>query len=472
MARFLKELRPKGPYSSSLFDLTSGQADDAGRPGLFASPPPFSSATAAFTPLARRIPPLPLLPNPHIQPNRLSPHAHTLPNALTSRPTFQPSWPNSRFRSFNSSLILRQPFCRPPLLCHPLSCPTLSSPILSAPSLPSPTLQSSKRSWHRGYARPRVDLTARRQADDTRVNCHLLFARLLATFCGTALGLPVSSFIWITCKLTKQTSHRSARPEALISSAAQHSQRKQQHCRRRKPFSRSCCCCCSSFRALFTRPVGEYALMHAHGHAQTCTHTHLHSLTHARTHAHANTQKQAHKHTPLKHAHLSWALSLSLSLSLCVCVCVCVCVCLSVSVSVCLCLCVCVCVSLSLSVCVCQEETMEKVREKIHPKYKLTLWLSAFTLFTLRGLQTSNTPSLNSFQSKVHLWGGGLTVPPALLIPAAKSATPKFTKNTKAFFSSLLSLHFNSDGYKHQAHQVSAHSNPNHSFGGWRDCAL
>ncbi len=197
-------------------------------------------------------------------------------------------------------------------------------------------------------------------------------------------------------------------------------------------------------------------------------HAHALTLTDACTHActRKHTQKQARKHTPLKHAHLSWALSLSLSLSLCVCVCV------SVSVSVCLCLCVCVCVSLSLSVCVCQEETMEKVREKIHPKYKLTLWLSAFTLFTLRGLQTSNTPSLNSFQSKVHLWGGGLTVPPALLIPAAKSATPKFTKNTKAFFSSLLSLHFNSDGYKHQTHQVSAHSNPNHSFGGWRDCAL
>ncbi len=175
----------------------------------------------------------------------------------------------------------------------------------------------------------------------------------MATFCGTALGLPVSSFIWITCKLTKQTSHRSARPEALISSAAQHSQRKQQHCRRRKPFSRSCCCCCSSFRALFTRPVGEYALMHAHGHAQTCTHTHLHSLTHARTHAHANTQKQAHKHTPLKHAHLSWALSLSLSLSLSLCVCVCVCVCVSVCVCVCVSVSVCLCLCLSFSVCVC-----------------------------------------------------------------------------------------------------------------------
>ncbi|WP_419594082.1 hypothetical protein [Thiolapillus sp.] len=73
---------------------------------------------------------------------------------------------------------------------------------------------------------------------------------------------------------------------------------------------------------------------------------------------------------------------------------------------------------------------------------------------------------------KITPLGGGLTAPRALLKPAAKSATQKFTKNTKALFSSLLSLHFNSDGYKHQAHQVSAHSNPNYSFGGWRDCAL
>ncbi|WP_419612684.1 hypothetical protein, partial [Thiolapillus sp.] len=67
---------------------------------------------------------------------------------------------------------------------------------------------------------------------------------------------------------------------------------------------------------------------------------------------------------------------------------------------------------------------------------------------------------------KIARLGGGLTVPRALLKPAAKSATPKFTKNTKALFSSLFSLHFNSGGYKHEAHQVSAHSNPNYSWGG------
>ena len=36
----------------------------------------------------------------------------------------------------------------------------------------------------------------------------------------------------------------------------------------------------------------------------------------------------------------------------------------------------------------------------------------------------------------------------------------------------LLSLYLDTDGCKHQAHQVSAHSNQKYTFGRWRGCAL
>ena len=82
--------------------------------------------------------------------------------------------------------------------CFATLYPVLPYRLLSypPPSLPSPTLQSSKQP---GTAAT-VDLAltsprARRQADDTLVSGDLLFARLLASLCGTALCPPVSSFI-------------------------------------------------------------------------------------------------------------------------------------------------------------------------------------------------------------------------------------------------------------------------------------
>ena len=197
MAHFLKaapaELRPKGTYSSSLLDLPTCQADDAGLPCLFASPPPFSSGTAALAPLAYRIGPLPFLPNPHLHPNRLSKplssRRHT-PKRVDLSTQFPGQLTQLSLPLFPSKPFLGKPFCRPPLLFHPLSCPTLSSPILSAPL---PTLARSPKqqtTWHRGYSRPRVDLTARRQADDTLVNCHLLFARLFASFVALLFAYP------------------------------------------------------------------------------------------------------------------------------------------------------------------------------------------------------------------------------------------------------------------------------------------
>ena len=146
----------------------------------------------------------------------------------------------------------------------------ISYPIVSYYISPGPPHANSKKqqtTCHSGYSRPRADLTARRQADDTLVNCDSFFARLFASLCDTAPCPPVSSFIWITFQLTKQTCHLSAKREALTSSAL-HFQRKQQHCRQ-KPFLR----CWHSFWALFTRQVGEYVFMQAH------THTHTHKLT-------------------------------------------------------------------------------------------------------------------------------------------------------------------------------------------------
>ena len=53
-----------------------------------------------------------------------------------------------------------------------------------------------------------------------------------------------------------------------------------------------------------------------------------------------------------------------------------------------------------------------------------------------------------------------------------KKRTGKITRNTKSLFSSLISLDFNSEGHKHQTHQVSVHSNPKYSFGDGGACAV
>ena len=136
--------------------------------------------------------------------------------------------------------------------------------------------------------------------------------------------------------------------------------------------------------------------MHAHAHTRTCTSMHAHTLTLTDACTHACTRKYTHKHaqthTPhkpntLKHAHLSLADSVSLSLSLSL--------------------------SLTLSVCLCVF-----VRRK-----------------------------------------------------SLKESGKKSTQNTNLLFGCLLSLYLDSEGCRHQTHQVSTHSNQNYSFEGWPDCA-
>ena len=168
LAHFLKaapaELRPKGTYSSSLLDLPTCQADDAGLPCLFASPPPFSSGTAALAPLAYRIGPLPFLPNPHLHPNRLSKPLSSRRHS-PKRADLSTQFPG-QLTLLSLPLFPSKPFSRQTCLSAAAAFPPfiLSYPIVSYHICPLPTLAHSPKqqtTWHRGYSRPRLDLTAR-----------------------------------------------------------------------------------------------------------------------------------------------------------------------------------------------------------------------------------------------------------------------------------------------------------------------
>ncbi len=136
LARFLKELRPKGPYSSSLFDLTSGQADDARRPAR-----PFRlSATLlvrhrcfhAPSP-SHPTPPSPAQPSHSAKPPLTSrTHAPKRADLSTHLPAqlTQLSLPLFQFKPFSPPAFLPAAAALPPFI---LSYPVVSYPIRPLP---------------------------------------------------------------------------------------------------------------------------------------------------------------------------------------------------------------------------------------------------------------------------------------------------------------------------------------------------
>ena len=141
---FPSNLNPKGPYSSLLLYLSSGQADDAGLTCVYACLRALLSGTAAFAPVSFHIGPFHFLPNCQIHQNNLSQPLSSRRQSTSRWPHYQVARPAGQTLTSTLSAPACKPFCLTLLLFHPLLYHTLSCPIISALVLPTPTLKSSR----------------------------------------------------------------------------------------------------------------------------------------------------------------------------------------------------------------------------------------------------------------------------------------------------------------------------------------